>query len=58
MEENAGDGVWDAWAVTYRDVIILDSNNVQVDVYNLTDNDLAEPDNYATLERKLLAIDP
>lgn len=41
--------------MTYRDVIILDETNTQVDVFNLTDNDLGNPDNYATLKAKLKA---
>ena len=41
--------VWSDWNVTYRDVVILDGNNEAVDVYNLTENDLSDPDNYAAL---------
>jgi len=52
-----GDGdsdVWAAWNVTYRDVIILDGENRQVGVYNLTIHDLYYPQNYATLRQMLV----
>ena len=47
--------VWSTWAVTYRDVIILDEDNVVVGVYNLTTNDLAVPANYAALRDMLIS---
>ena len=46
---------WAAWAPVYRDVVILDRNNIPVDVFNLTVNDLGVPANYAELRRRLLA---
>jgi hypothetical protein len=45
---------WDLWDVTYRDVVILDDENVPVGVYNLTEHDLADPDSYATLRQMLI----
>ena len=51
---NGSSDVWTAWDVTFRDVIITDSNNVQVAVYNLTTNDLGNTDNYATLKQLLV----
>ena len=53
-DSNGSSDVWTAWDVTFRDVIITDSNNVQVAVYNLTNNDLGNPDNYATLKQLLI----
>ncbi len=54
-----GDGssdVWlGSWPVEYRDVVILDKNNVKVDVYNLTLNDLADTTHYQALKNKLIA---
>ena len=47
--------VWDRWAVTYRDVWILDGDNVPVAIYNLTTHGLSDEANYATL--KALFID-
>lgn len=46
--------VWTTWSAGYRDVLILDENNVEIDRFNVTVNDLSEPDNYAAL-RDLLA---
>jgi cyclophilin family peptidyl-prolyl cis-trans isomerase len=56
--DDGGDGnsdTWNSWDVTFRDVIITDSNNVQVTAYNLTNNDLANADNFATLKQLLIA---
>jgi len=46
---------WVAWQVQYRDVVILDADNVQVAVYNLTDHPLDDPANYAELKALLIA---
>jgi len=51
---DGGSDTWDSWDVEFRDVIITDSNNVQVAVYNLTNNDLTSADNYATLKQLLI----
>ena len=45
--------VWVDWAVTYRDVVVTDVDNITVAVYNLTTNDLADPANYAALKQIL-----
>jgi hypothetical protein len=47
------DHVWDDWQVVYRDVTILDEDNVQVATYNLTSNDLQVPANRETLKDML-----
>ena len=52
-----GDGdsdVWSLWNVEWRDVVIVDGNNAQVDTYNLTSYNLAEAENYATLREMLV----
>lgn len=46
--------VWHLWQVTWRDVIVLDADNRVIQVYNLTDHDLADPANYATLRGILI----
>ena len=51
---NGSSDTWDSWSVTFRDVIITDSSNVQVAVYNLTSNDLANSENFATLKQLLI----
>jgi hypothetical protein len=45
----------EAWNPVYRDVIILDENNVPIGVYNLTEHNLAEQDkaNYEELKNIL-----
>jgi hypothetical protein len=54
LQDRADVDVWLAWAVEYRDVIILDAQNRRVDVYNLTLHDLGDPANFAALKQKLL----
>ena len=55
QETVGGDDVWGDWAVTYRDVVILNADNEVVDVYNLTEHDLATPGNREELAAKLRA---
>lgn len=50
--------VWISWEVEYRDVIILDGQNRRVAVFNLTDHDLGDPENYASLLRILKSAAP
>jgi hypothetical protein len=54
LQEVPAELVWFPWKVTYRDVIILDTDNVPVAVYNLTNNSLADPVNYEALKALLL----
>ena len=42
------------WQAVWRDVIVLDANNEVVTVFNLTQNNLADADNYATLRTILV----
>ena len=45
LQDTEEQDVWvTGWAVTYRDVVILDSNNVLVGVFNLTTNNLGSSD--------------
>ncbi len=48
--------VWQLWNVQWRDLIILDRNNVPVVTYNLSSFDLADPDNYAEVREAFLSI--
>src|SRR5258706_9076646 len=43
------DAAWGRWAVTWRDVVILDAENRKAAVFNLTDHDLNDPRQYADL---------
>jgi hypothetical protein len=54
-----GDGhgdVWKLWDVEWRDVTILDRENVPAATYNLTDFDLAVPANFAELRQAFLSV--
>jgi hypothetical protein len=52
---NQSSDVWnDLWNVTYREVVILDGSNTVVEAFNLTENNLANPDDYAALRTKLI----
>ena len=48
------ESVWDDWGVTFRDVIIVDGDNQQVAVFNLTTHDLEELENRNSLKALLL----
>ena len=58
LQETSAAPVWDPWAVNYRDVIIVNQDNEVVDVYNLTQHDLADSGNYADLLGLLTAAAP
>ena len=48
--------VWEAWEVTYRDVIILNECGEKMDVYNLTSKSLQTEENYNTLKEMILSV--
>jgi hypothetical protein len=54
LQETPEELVWSRWEVAYRDVVILDRDNVRTAVYNLTEHDLADPANYEALKALLL----
>jgi hypothetical protein len=45
---------WASWGVKPRDVVILDGNNHQIGVYNLTEHDLENAADFATLKQMLI----
>lgn len=45
---------WTEWGVTWRDVWVLDADNVPLAVYNLTSHNLADPLHYDELKTLLL----
>ncbi|MEO8495832.1 MAG: hypothetical protein ABI614_12225 [Planctomycetota bacterium] len=51
---NQHSDVWESWDAVWRDVIIVNGQNENVDVYNLTSNDLGAAANYAALRGKLI----
>jgi len=54
LQDTAEADVWSAWEVVYRDVIILDRENVPVGVFNLTQNDLSNMADYTALKTMLI----
>ena len=56
LQDTFSENVTDAWAVTYRDVVLVDENGQRVEAYNLTQNSLGVSSNYATLKSKLEAL--
>ncbi len=55
LQDDAETGVWGAWGVTWRDVYVLGPRNEIVAVYNLSENSLADPENYAELQAIFLS---
>jgi len=53
LQDTSAANVWVDWQVAYRDVVVLDQDNVPMAVYNLTLHDLADPANYAELKQIL-----
>jgi len=49
LQEMRGDSVWHKWDVNYRDVIILDAENVPVAVFNLSRHNLRDQVEYDSL---------
>ncbi len=54
LQDVAEQDVWTDWAVTYRDVVVLDGNNEVFGVFNVTSNSLAVPANYDTVRQLFL----
>lgn len=54
LQDTAAADVWGSWGAVYRDVVILDGDNVRSTVYNLTAHDLADPVHRDELEALLL----
>jgi hypothetical protein len=55
LQDTAAENVWSTWAVAYRDVIVLDTENKPIAVYNLTTHGLGTPANYQELKTILLS---
>lgn len=55
VDGNGQSDVWeDLWNVTFRDVVILNGQNAKVDVYNVTQHDLSDPNNYSDFRQLLI----
>ena len=55
LQDDATAAVWSSWGASWRDVIIVDADNVPVYTYNLTTYSLSDPANYAQLKAILVA---
>ena len=55
IDDNVVDDIWSTWQVTFRDVVILDQDNVIVGEFNLTQNNLSSAANRETLKAMLVA---
>lgn len=55
LQDVVDQNVWMSWNVTFRDVVVLNGDNVPIAVYNLTVHDLSNPANYAELKGILTA---
>jgi len=42
LQDDADQDAWGTWAAEWRDVVVLDADNVEVGRLNLTDHDLSE----------------
>ena len=54
LQDTDATQVWDRWTHVYRDVIIVGPDNVPIEAFNLTTQDLSDPANYAALRQKFL----
>jgi hypothetical protein len=53
LQDNAEHNVWGSWNVNFRDVVILDEQNVPVATFNVTTYSLSVPANYDSLKTLL-----
>jgi hypothetical protein len=54
LQPASGDDPWMLWPIEYRDVAILGPGNELLGTFNLTEHDLSDPANFATLHDQLL----
>ncbi len=53
LQDTVDQNVWASWEVVWRDVWILDPDNVPVAIYNLTEHNLGDPAQYAAFKGML-----
>jgi hypothetical protein len=54
LQDTPAVNAWGLWGVTFRDVVVLDGENKQIAVYNVTAHPLSDPVNYNELKTILL----
>jgi hypothetical protein len=50
LQDTVDQSVWKEWNIQYRDVLILDATNEPVMVFNLTQYNLSDSENYETVK--------
>lgn len=56
MQDSSSTNVWTDWAAEWRDVVILDADNVEVYRFNLHTYDLGNPVEYEHLKAVFVAV--
>jgi hypothetical protein len=56
LQDTSDANWWEGWQVNYRDLVILDRNGDREAVFNLTQHDLWDDDEFETLKALLLDI--
>ena len=56
MQDSISMNVWSAWAASWRDVVILDGDNVEVYRFNLQTHDLGDSTDYEHLKAVFVAV--
>ena len=54
LQDVADVNLWESWAVTYRDVVIIGADGKKAGVYNLTQNNLNDSASYEELKTMFL----
>ena len=54
VNDNSTDNIWIQWESIWRDFYILNRNNELIEIYNLTEHNLNDPQNYQELKQKIL----
>jgi hypothetical protein len=54
VNDNANDNIWLQWESQWRDFYILNKQNELLEIYNLTEHNLNDPQNYQELKQKLV----
>lgn len=57
LQDTVEVGAWDLWGVEWRDVWVLDAGNHLTAIFNLSEHDLEDPDDYAELRDLITAAE-
>jgi hypothetical protein len=56
LQDTQEDDWWGTWGITYRDVVILNRDGNEEAVFNLTEHDLGNPNEYAAFKALLFDV--